>query len=160
MPRGVFERKPKVESNNDVIEAQGTLPVTGSVKRDQLIKEVEPHTDMTRIDSKAEELKFMEEPVVIVIHESQSPNEEPVVHIGVNGDNVWIRRGVETKVRRKHVLNLLTARPISYSTVEGMDRDGAKTVNLKSRTSLKYPFAVIDDTQKGREWMRQISNAK
>lgn len=159
MPRGVYNRG-TVDASTDAVETQVEIATTGSVAREDLVREIEPQTDMTRFESKADELKFMEEPVTIFLHETNNPNEEPVVAIGVNGDNLWLQRGREHVVKRKHVLNLVTARPTSYTTVDAVDRDGARTVNLRSHTALKYPFSVIKDTSRGQAWFQRIQSGR
>lgn len=136
------------------------IPTVGSVSSSDMIMEVEPAADAYGIKDKAAELAFMEEKVEIFLHESTNPNEEPIVYVGVNGEGVWLRRGMQHNIKRKHLLNLLTARPTHYTTVEGQDRDGAKTVNLRAHTSVKYPFSVQQDTPKGNNWMRQFMGAR
>lgn len=156
MPRGIYMRNKGV----DVVEGkdigQTEIPVTGQISRDDLVIETEIHTDMSSIKSKAEELAFMEEPVEIFLQDAMTPNDEPVVQVAVNGTSVWLKRGAHHTVKRKYVLVLATSKPTTYTTVEGIDRDGAKTVNLKAHVGVKYPFSVMKDTQKGLEWLKQI----
>jgi len=105
---------------------------------------------------KAAELAFMEEPVEIYLHEGSHQNDEPVVDIGVNGVHIYLDRGKNHTIKRKYLLNLATSRPTTYRTVDAVDRDGVRTVNLKAHTSVKYPFAVTQDSQKGLDWLRRI----
>ena len=157
-PKGVYS--PKLDLEGITGTSSVEIPTTGSIKREDLITEVEPHTDMTRINDKAAELAFMEEPVEIYLQEGSSQNEEPVVYVGVNGEGKWLRRGQQHTLKRKFVLNLLTARPTHYTTVEGMDRDGARTINLRSQTAFKYPFSVVNDTPKGMAWHKSLQGAR
>lgn len=145
-----------LEINEGRMLGETEIPTTGSVTRDDLIIETEIQTDLTRIDSKAEELAFMEEPVEIFLHEGTNPNDLDVVPVGVNGTSVYLKRGSNHTIKRKYVAVLATSRPTTYSTAEGLDRDGAKTVMLKAHTSVRYPFAVIQDTPKGMAWLKQI----
>ena len=145
----------------DVVEAKDKdllidIPTTGSVKRNNTIREIEVETDLSRFKDKAAELAFMAEPVEIFLHESNDPNEEPIVTVGVNGDTKYLRRGANHTVARSYVLNLATSKPVSYSQMDGTDRNGAKTVGLRARTAMKYPFSVVQDTNRGAQWLKQI----
>ena len=159
MPRGIYMRKNQVDvTKDDAVVATVEIPTTGDISRDELVAEIEVAGDVVGLSDKAAELAFMEEPVTIHLHESTNPNEEPVIYVGVNGVGVWLQRGREHIVKRKYVLNLATSRPTSYTTVEGVDRDGAKTINLRSHNAVKYPFSVVHDTPKGMEWLRKIQS--
>ena len=141
---------------DELLIGERPIPTVGSVASADMVMEVEPVADAYGFKDHAAELAFMEEKVEIFLHESTNPNEEPIVYVGVNGEGVWLKRGMQHTIKRKHMLNLLTARPVHYTTVEGTDRDGAKTVNLRAHTAVKYPFSIQKDTQKGNEWSRQF----
>ena len=153
MPRGVYDRKVEVAGGESVGAVE--IPTTGDIQRSDLeigTERIETVTNM----NKAEELAFMEELVEIYLHDGQNQNDEPVVDVGVNGVHVYLKRGQNHTLKRKYVLNLATSKPTTYTTAEGMDKDGAKTVHLRAHTAIKYPFAVIRDSQKGMEWLRNI----
>lgn len=100
--------------------------------------------------------KFMQEPVTIVVHSSNSENDVELVPVSVNGVQVFIQRDQPTILKRCYVERLARAKPTSYS--QNLDeRLGEAMNNMKPRHSLKYPFAVVEDKNpKGRAWLQAI----
>lgn len=145
-----------VDAELQAAMAEVEIPTTGDIKADDLAVNVEVPADFSRIDEKADELAFMEERVEIYLHDAQTPNEEPIVHVGNGGDNVWLQRGQNHTIKRKHLLNLATARPTNYRTIEARAPDGSMTVRLKAHSSLKYPFSVNQDSARGHKWLQGI----
>lgn len=141
------------------------IPLTGSIDRAEMaakIQEIEPVTDMSRdVTALAAELAFMEEPVTIHVHESTNPNDELYVFCGVNGEypipgNPWLKRGTDYTIKRKFVLNLLTAKTVSF-TQPYKDQAGDQANTMRRHAAVKYPFSVIQDPNpKGSAWLKQV----
>lgn len=134
------------------------MPVSGSL--DQMRRpdhRIEPVPDMSRFQDHAAEMAFLEEPVIVRIHETNEPGAENPVVLGVNGRQVAIVRGQETIVRRKYVEQLLRAKPENLQTRVVRTGDGdVKNVIDKTR-ALKYPFSILrDDNPRGRAWEARI----
>lgn len=143
-------------ADNDRITLE--MPISGSLdamrRTDQYI---EPVADMGRFKDKAAELAFLEEMLIIRIHESNDPTAEDPVQLGVNGRNVFIKRGEDVIVRRKYVEQLLRAKPEHVSTRIERDGSGNPRNFIDKTRALKYPFSIIrDDNPRGRAWERKI----
>ena len=99
---------------------------------------------------------FMNEKVVIVIHESANEEDLPVVCPMVNGVGQPIVRGYPTAVKRKYVECLARAKETKYKQVQ-MDANDPSSLKMIPRTILAYPFAIErDDNPNGRAWLRDI----
>lgn len=143
-------------ADNDRITLE--MPISGSLdamrRTDQYI---EPIADLGRFKDKAAELAFLEEMLIIRIHESNDPTAEDPVQLGVNGRNVFIKRGEDVIVRRKYVEQLLRAKPENVSTRIERDGSGNPRNFIDKTRALKYPFSIIrDDNPRGRAWERKI----
>lgn len=103
---------------------------------------------------KAENLAFYNEPVTIHIHETAEEQADPRFDIGVNGRNYTFARGSEYTVPRFVVWGLLCAKPVSYLNQEFVKEDGSRSVRWPTKTGLRYGFSVVNDTAKGREWLK------
>ena len=146
------------EQTSDTPTVTVEMPISGPLdamrRNDQFI---EPVVDIANFGSKAETLAFMEEMVEIRIHESNDPNAENPVVLGVNGRQVAIWRGEDTIVRRKYVEQLLRAKPESLLTQIKRDGDGNPRNLIHKSRALKYPFSIVrDDNRKGPAWERKI----
>lgn len=157
MHRPAFFR-PDREQTAETPAIEMEMPLTGSLdnmrRPDQYI---EPVVDFGRFKDKAAELAFLEEMVMIRIHETGDPNAEPVVQLGVNGRQVFIKRGEDVIVRRKYVEQLLRAKPENIQTNIRRDGDGNVRNMITKTRALKYPFSIVrDDNPMGRAWERKI----
>lgn len=115
--------------------------------------EVEPPSS-AEADALAYE-KFMQEIVTIHIPTEGKEGELPVVDPCVNGVRAYIPRGVDTDVKRFHVEALLNARTATYD--QHMQQMGSDIqVGLKKTEGLSYTLNVVNDTAKGREWVRKL----
>lgn len=105
----------------------------------------------------AAQLAFLEELVIINIAESADPTAENPVQLGINGRQVFIRRGEDTIVKRKYVEQLLRAKPTNVKTQVAKNAEG-DVVNRTIKTSaMKYPFSMVrDDNKLGAAWMRKV----
>lgn len=146
------------DQTSDTPALEMEMPISGSLdamrRPDHYI---EPVTDFGRFKDKAAELAFLEEMVMIRIHESGDPHAENPVQLGVNGRQVFIRRGEDVIVRRKFVEQLLRAKPENIQTNIRRDGDGNVRNMITKTRALKYPFSIIrDDNPMGRAWERKI----
>lgn len=114
------------------------------------------------------ELAFMEEPVTVHFTPSSEKFAPPFVDGFNNGkgieaflNNRWIEVkqvpvGMDVMIKRKYLEIFARAKEIAiradYTEVPGDD-----PVNRILRSVvLKHPFAVVQDSEKGREWLRAV----
>jgi hypothetical protein len=99
---------------------------------------------------------FMNEVVTIVIAESVSDEDLPVIVVGVNGINQPIVRGVPTPVKRKYVEALARAKETKYRQSLSDPSDPGSIIQVP-RTALAYPFSIERDANpNGRAWLARI----
>ncbi len=138
------------------------LPSTGDLPEHGGIIDPAGSNELAKTEKLAT-LRFMEEPVEIMIHESTDPNAEQFVFCAVNGEGAgthklpWLPRGIPVTVKRKFVERLARAKPIALSTFDTTDATGALAKGLRSRRALAYPFSVIHDTNpRGASWLKGV----
>lgn len=105
---------------------------------------------------KMELLAFMEEPVTVVVHESTNPTDEPMPCVWNDGKPQRFMRGQEMTVKRKYIEVLARQKKTTYTQRKEKDENGDDTYIQVPHTALLYPFAVVNDTQKGRDWLKSI----
>lgn len=104
-----------------------------------------------------EELKFNEEFVEVMVHESTDPNAENPVFTACNGVTQYFYRGQVQRVRRKYLAILASCKEHAIRTQEYTQQDGARATKIVRTSSLKYPFSVISDTNKrGAAWLKAL----
>lgn len=104
-----------------------------------------------------DELKFMEEFVEVMVHESTDPNAENPIYTACNGVAQYFFRGQVQKVKRKYVYILACAKEHGISTPEYTAADGSRATGIKKTSSLKYPFSVIADANpRGATWLKSV----
>lgn len=143
--------------------ADVVLPASGGVEHESVIERV---SDLSTVGDKAKMMKFMEEPVEIMINESTDPNAENAVFCAVNGEGAlvvkghrtpWIPRGVAVTIRRKFVERLARARRIGIRTDEVRDGNGDRTTAIRRSSALAYQFTVLrDENPNGSSWLRRV----
>jgi hypothetical protein len=108
-----------------------------------------------------DELKFNEDVLEIMVHESTDPNAENPVFTGCNGVNQYFFRGQPQQVKRKYVAILASCKEHSIATQEYTQSDGSRAVRIGRTSSLKYPFSVISDPagKRGADWLRSLLQA-
>ena len=140
------------------------MPDEGLPDRDNVVI-----ADATALNnSYAEELKFMEEPVTILINKSPEKFAPLTVDCWVNGegaevmtDKGWVKFGwlpVERPVttKRKYVEVLARTKHMSVRTEVTQRSDGESNDILRSN-SLKAQFSVLHDpSPKGSFWLQRI----
>lgn len=160
-----IEPASKALTEHEVDARSIEMPDAGEVKftrEDGEIKKVVEHdlddqghdieliSDFSNLDSKIAKLKFLEEPIKIMIQQTaesngNSPvflqhNNEPA--LGVNGP--WLERGVVYTVKRRFAEVLFNAKTSSYGNVESVD-DGVRGYVYPQSRTLKYPFSIMED---------------
>lgn len=132
------------------------IPATGPIDRSQFSDIIEP-VDMMTVNDKIKNLAFMEEPVDVIINESDNPNAEQTIQLLCNGVSQFMIRGQMQTIKRKFLAILATAKSDLITTPEVTDSTGAKTTKIVHTLANKYPFSVIyDPNPNGREWLRQL----
>jgi tartrate dehydratase beta subunit/fumarate hydratase class I family protein len=136
------------------------IPVTGSLdgleRTDQDIEVPTAGDDAGRMKAKADMLAFLEEKVLIQLHESTNANDQQVVPLYVNGAAVYITRGVPTVVRRKYVEMLCRAKAQDVKVNVVRDANGDVVNRTTKSSALAYPFSVIEDRNpRGAAWLAQ-----
>jgi len=104
-----------------------------------------------------DELKFNEEFVEVMLHESTDANAENPVFTACNGVTQYFFRGQVQTVRRKYLHILAACKEHSVSTPEYTMPDGSRSTRIVRRSSLKYPFSVISDKNpRGAAWLKAL----
>jgi hypothetical protein len=133
------------------------MPTDGDLDKmrrpDQRVEGVD--IDVIRDMDHAAQLAFLEEYVVINIHDTNEKGAENPVPLWVNGRSVAIPRGADMAVKRKYVELLLRAKPEAINT--RITRDGEPRNHIDKSRQLKYPFSIVlDRNPRGPAWARKI----
>jgi len=99
---------------------------------------------------------FFEELVEVEILPTENPTAEALIPLHNGGVSQWLVRGVPQKIKRKFVEVLAQAQTENVQTREVLDSQGYKTTKIVRSHGLRYPFRVLADTQKGREWLDNL----
>lgn len=103
-----------------------------------------------------QDLAFLEEKVLIMLYPSQVEGDTTrLTSVGVNGSKVYLMAGKPTWVRRKHVGQLVKARPDFITHRTDDPNDPRPNVMGKISTS-RYNFDVIEDSRQGRMWLAEL----
>lgn len=143
---------PRKETNviNENIKQEATVPLSE-------IGETPPIEPVAENDlvKKAELEAFMNQELLILVHESQEEDPLLTATPSVNGVNMPIVMGVETKVRRKYVEALARGRTTAYK--QAIDPLDQSRYDMVPKTVMSFPFTVIHDPHpNGREWLKGI----
>lgn len=106
--------------------------------------------------SKLELLKFMEEELTIVVHDSTNPTDEPIPYVINGGQRQAFLRGQKQRVKRKYVEVLARMKVTGYTQERFRDSQNIDSIRNIQHNALRYPFSIIEDTQKGRAWLDGI----
>lgn len=124
---------------------------------------IEDESDIEIVDrplqaTKAELLRFMEEPVKVVVHRTADKLADPVVEVWNGGIRQMFIRGVPIVVKRKFVELLARARDIKYEQQVYVDKGNGEAVNrMIPVIGLKYAFDVLEDRNpRGPDWLKNI----
>lgn len=128
------------------------MPVDGDARIDEPLIEPVESANWEKIG----ELAFMEEPVTIMVHQSNDKNAEPFPEVGVNGRRQFFIRGEKQVVKRKFVGALARAKQTSFTQQYAKDANGNDTIRNIPSTALRFPFSVLHDPNpRGVEWLRK-----
>ena len=99
---------------------------------------------------------FMHEKVEIFVHPTKEKGSLDVITPSCNGINQPIVRGVASIVKRKYVEALARCHSIQYEqkTPDPSKPDAIQMVETKSPD---YPFDLLRDSDKGRDWFKRLA---
>ncbi len=115
---------------------------------------VENHTRWTKDKLKHE--VFMNEMVCVKVAETTDDTQTPMPEVCVNGRTQFFARGREQWVRRMFIGPLARAKKTTYTQRMEKLEDGSDTYVQVPHSALMYPFEIVEDNQKGKEWLRSI----
>lgn len=126
-----------------------------AIARPDLEQVIEVQTSFEK--SHADEMKFLEENMEVLVHESTDRAAEPIVEVWVNGTAQRFIRGKPQVCKRKYVGVLASAKETSVATNEAVNQLGERFTRIDRHTALKYPFSVINDPNpRGADWLKGI----
>jgi hypothetical protein len=148
------------KSTKKIIESEeqqiGQDSVRSFDKNDEITK---PNIELVhsgKPQSWLDEMAFMNEEVIVLVHESTDKNSNPFPEVWVNGRVQRFVRGNEQRVRRCFVERLARAKLTTFGNVKTKNVDGEDTYVYPSHTGSAYPFAVIGDSEKGKAWLKKV----
>lgn len=115
--------------------------------------EVEPVGNMGMDDIALE--SFMHEEVMVYVHPTREIGTLDVISPNVNGINMPIQRGVNTMVKRKYVEALKRCHSIKYEQ-RVQNPSQPENIQMVEKKVPDYPFDVIQDSPKGKSWLKGI----
>ena len=99
---------------------------------------------------------FMNEELIVLVHQDPSDNAVENPCPSVNGINQPFIRGREQKVKRKYVEALARGRVTKYEQ-RVRNTSQPENVQMEERSALVYPFSVIyDPNPVGKAWLTGI----
>jgi hypothetical protein len=115
----------------------------------------------THMMSAADEAKFFEEPVEILIEEDDDPNAPQWVHSGHQGITQYILRGKPQVVKRKFLYSLLAAKTVMMASSFGRTANGGEFNDLKARAKTTHRVRLIRDSNPngGMAWFQSVMAA-
>lgn len=115
--------------------------------------------DPASMQSKAEDEKFMNEMVEIMIEADDDPHAPLFVHSGHNGEPQYIKRGEPQKIKRRFLYSLIAAKQAKLVCEFGKDNSGKEFNKLSGPKRCTHRVVIINDTARGRQaynaWMAQ-----
>ncbi len=162
-PQPVRNVAPVRSRRNDVdADEVGQQPARAMKSRGSAREALDaPHAVQTSrhlTKEKADALKFNEEVLTIVVHDTTNPTDEQIVEVFNDGRRQNFIRGKEQQVKRKFVEILARCRKTTRSNQKVKDANGDDTYIYPGHTALRYPFAVLHDPspEKGKAWLKKI----
>jgi hypothetical protein len=104
----------------------------------------------------ADETDFMDEKVVVLVHESPEKNAEKIVDVYNNGTPQRFVRGEWVICRRKFVEVLARAKPFGVTTPEIVDGNGDRATKISMASGHRYSFEMRDRNPLGQAWLNNI----
>lgn len=100
---------------------------------------------------------FMQELLVIQIHTSTDRNAIPSVPLALNGDKVWVPRGVKVRIPRRLVGVLAQSQAKTFRTTPNPDPSADDGMIQRQSTGSSFPFSVLHDPNpRGPGWLRRV----
>lgn len=134
---------------------------TEDIERPDLVMVTDEDMNSPFVKQYAQDLKFMEDELTIIVGETTDKNAENPVPCSVNGEVRKFTRGVEYKVKRKFVDSLIKVED-TIKTVQYKDENGVDQTRIDKSHALKYPLSILHDPagEVGRRWFQhQCKNA-
>lgn len=99
-------------------------------------------------------MKFMEDPLEIIVAPSHNPVDPKVVEVWVNGEREFFVRGEQKTVKRKFVNVLASQKVTTYSQERRRGNDGMFYDVQVPNTTVRYQISVLRDPHpRGRDWL-------
>ena len=98
--------------------------------------------------AQADALLMNEEYVEVVVHETTDKTANQLPDIYVNGIPQRFVRGQAQKVKWKFIEQMARCRETTYTQQKYLDDNGTETYRMIPHTALKYPFALVNASQK------------
>lgn len=138
------------------ISEENVRQVTTSGDAEINAREVDVSIEIPSME-KLERMKFMEEMVVVKVHDTTDKNEDPFPTVWNDGKPCRFRRGREERVPRKFLEVLARAKFTTFGQVKVKDANGDDTYAYVPHTAHVYPFDVVEDPNpRGRDWLRGV----
>lgn len=112
--------------------------------------------DMPQFAGHLETLAFMEERVLVRVHETTEPHAEKFIEVYNDGKLQIFVRGEWIIAKRKYVEVLARAKPFSVTTPEAVDGRGNATRRIDRHVGQRYQFEMRDKNPKGAAWLNAI----
>lgn len=154
-----FYVKKNLTGPDDVDPPQNNIEISttgpASAERTLIVDAVQP----AQMLAKAENEKYMNEMVEIIIEADDDPNAPLFVHSAHNGTTQYIKRGENQVIKRKFLYSLLAAKSARLVCSFGKDQNGKEFNRLAGPSRTTHRVVVINDTARGRAdynaWMQQ-----
>lgn len=154
-----FHVKKNLTGPDDVDQPRHEIAITttgkATAERTLIIDAVQP----AQMLAKAENEKYMNELVEIIIEADDDPNAPLFVHSAHNGVTQYIKRGENQTIKRKFLYSLLAAKSARLVCTFGKDQNGKEFNRLAGPSRTTHRVVVINDTARGRAdynvWMSQ-----
>lgn len=105
-------------------------------------------------NEKLEALKFMEDVLTVMVHDSTNPTDHPMPSVWNDGRQQFFPRGKEVQAKRKFVEVLARMKNTTYSQEPIPNMGGYRNI---PHTALKYPFSVLHDpSPRGGAWLKNL----
>ena len=140
----VGQDAPRVMKNSgpasEALEPQYIQPVENPVSNDKLAM-----------------LAFMEEEVLLLVHETTDKLAVPIPKVTNDGTNQYFIRGQEQQVKRKFIEILARCKATTFTQEKGVDGLGNEVYLYIPHTALAYPFSVLQDSNpRGLAWLKAV----
>lgn len=142
----------RIESGDMQIGQDGVVDEKDGV----LVKPAHEQLDDPNFIKKADLLQFMNEMVTVEIAETSDERDDHGFVVEVNGMKCMFHKGERKAVKRYFVEGLARAKKTTYMSARKREDDGDNMYNYPSKTGLRYPFSVVDDSPRGKQWLQAV----